>query len=257
MSLFDNWPFTNMNQLNLDWIIKTVKAIKDQTAADAETAKNSAVEAKTAATEAEASARLAESQTGDAMTAATAAANSAAESATRATEAAQSAAEAAALSGYSVDVGGFLYKTLPAADPATGSNREYLIAPPIYNVLHRVSGFMPSAISPNYIPGTSKNYHYEVLVKEDYTTTPASLTVDLIGFFSGHTQNFANIAAIEGVGFYGKDDRGDNAPNPFINNGNITSYCGFAADDWLLDINIGSGSAANGSAIVKIIFQAK
>ena len=62
MALFDQWPYTNLHTLNTDWLVKTVKEVKDKTdtidqaiddaegySLDAKNAKNAAVNAKIAA----------------------------------------------------------------------------------------------------------------------------------------------------------------------------------------------------------------
>lgn len=65
MALFDQWPYTNIHNLNTDWLVKTVKEVKDKTeeidaavdeskgyAADAKNAKIAAVNAQLAAEDA-------------------------------------------------------------------------------------------------------------------------------------------------------------------------------------------------------------
>lgn len=253
MGLFDNYPGLNTHELNLDWIVAKVKDLEKAV----ESIRGSVEAAENAATAAGNAAIAAGNAVGMIQTSVEAAENAA----TAAENAATAAAETVELFksdfGYKREaITNDIYRTLAENDPATNTLKEYLFTPSEIDVVHRVTGHVPTVAQADE---NDKFYHYEI-VKNFAITENRSYGWDV---YENNLDNYAELFSFEIVGFYSTQLNGS-LTTPCQN---ITSYSEAAwiasvtADDgyFTLDFspNFNMSNVSGTTLVVKFVYRAK
>ena len=271
MGLFDNFPWVNTHELNLNWIIQKMKEWGKESAENVSAAKTAAENAATlagnAATLAGNAATAAENaatSAGNAATSAGNAATSAGNAATSAENAATSAENAAQTAERFLSDFGYIrnsttndiYRTIDVIDPATNSNEEYLFNPDYVERVNRVTGHVKTKVQSS----SDKFYHYELVKNFTVTSNRKNYTFNV---YPNNLNRFAELVSFEIIGFYSTQS-----------NGALTTSCqnvdSFTEAAWTAKVTSVDGvftltfnpnfdmSVVNGTTlIVKFIYMAK